>query len=218
MAARVATVRAGTRRRTPAFNDAQQKVITRRIRQEIGRGREKHHYDVAQNNQDIINTGTLVNLSAVSQGDTDLTRTGDRLMPKALHIRVGVQAQAANNLFRIIVFRWNQSTDDVTPTLQHIVESTSYFLSPLNWDEVKAKTFTPLYDRTYWMPGTTKTDKSWRSFLISLYPKRFGKRPIQFDNTSTSGSGHFYALFYSDQSTSGGPIVHYYSRLTFTDS
>lgn len=213
-------VRGDSARGRTGFNEFQHRTLTRRIRQEMGRTKEQKHYDVGLYTVDAIDTADIALLTGITQGDTDLTRDGDRAVLKSVHVRMHVTAAATSQILRVIYFRWNQSTTDTIPTTGHILESATNAVNmPYNWDNLRMGMFKILSDRTYYMPASALgADKSFRTFLVQFYPKRFGKKPIQFDNTTVTGTGHIYQLIVSDKATSNGPSVKYYSRAVFTDS
>lgn len=164
--------------------------------------------------QDV--NGTFTNLTLVTQNQTDQSRIGDKLTPKALDIRYRIALPSTLpdyfNLIRVVIFRWKQNTLSVSPTQAYLLNTTASVLSPLsqyNYDTTK--NFQILYDRVHYI--TTYDPSMNKKLMINLR-----KQPnIQFDSTNTIGNNHIWIYCGSDSQAAGHPTLEYCARFTFSD-
>lgn len=170
---------------------------------------EWKYTDVAQAATTITTTATITNLTAVSQGDGDQLRTGDKVTWKNFFIRYAItpNATAGMNYLRTIIFldRQNNTTP---PTATEVLEVATNYMSPINKDW--GKRFKVLFDRTY----TVDTDAT-GSQVDKIFRKiRF---VTEYDGSATTpNTNGIYILQISDQATNG-PSTQFYYRGRFID-
>lgn len=161
---------------------------------------------------------TIVDLTNISQGDTDTTRDGDQVLPTRLELRGQLHGADATNTFRIIIFRWksnSQSTLDPTypDILQSVYAATS--LAPLAPYYHDGRTlFDVLYDQKFDLAGDVGNSNYVRGFQANVHLKN---HPIQFTDTN-AGVNKLYMLYVSDSSAPTHPAIEYIARVFFTDS
>lgn len=160
----------------------------------------------------VSSSGQMEVLSAVPQGDTQITRDGSSLKPKSLTMRFRVtqNASASSTFYRIIVFR-GKYENGVVPTFQDILENNG-LLSPKNHDDrFKTKW---LVDKTFMINQNFTLSNPQKEF--TLYFPLTGH--IQFDgNTTNIENGGLYVYMLTDEPTNV-PTIAYHSRLTFIDN
>lgn len=209
---RPVVMRSGTFRRGLGYYQKYEvnKIVNKKMRK-VG---EPHHYDKVAT-PTVVSGGTITSLSDMAVGDTDITRTGDRIDPRSLTVKFTMRGNTnARNSYRVVLLRWHPDDASEAPTLAGIFESTTYLdISPYNWDD-RSK-FTILHDTR----GQASDDKSSKDFLRNWTAKIYGKKlkKIQYDNTATSGVNNLYIVMWANEATNG-PVISYYSRLAFKDS
>lgn len=87
---------------------------------------EMYKVDVALSSQAFSTTGAVTHLTAIGQGDTDATRTGNSVLLKSLDFRMLVQRVAANtvigNLCTCLLVQDNQQIGDTSPAIADVLE------------------------------------------------------------------------------------------------
>lgn len=82
--------------------------------------------DVALPSQAFSTTGAVTHLTAIGQGDTDATRTGNSILLKSVELRMLVQRVAANvvlgNLCTCMLVQDNQQIGDTAPAISDVLE------------------------------------------------------------------------------------------------
>lgn len=196
------------RKKKPSFAKRVQRVLHREA--------ERHHYDVGPNALSPSTTVNFANLTSVGQGDTDITRTGDRIRMAKLIYKYTLRPNAtAACLVRLVLFQYNEDTGGTGVTTETDVLETSNTIGMYNWDEVRSNKITILYDKHFNLPASG--DQHYINRTVVLYGKKLPRKNIQFDNTATTGNGHIYAMWFCD-AASNLPSAVYVSRLEFYDS
>lgn len=78
---------------------------------------EPHHHYLGYSDNFNWN-GLVVPLSIVPQGDTNASRTGDRILPRYLNVRWQVISATGNNVIRVMLFRYWGETPSGAPAVQ----------------------------------------------------------------------------------------------------
>lgn len=191
---------------------AAKSVLGKYIRNQI-----EHKYLATNANYAPTYNGTLANLSAITQGDTDSNRDGDAAYLTSISYRYGVRVNttATYNTCRIILFRWNISTDLAAPTIAQILDNPGYSNTPQSnyvEDTQRQKRFKILYDKTH-------TVATAGPYLISKKVHIKLRSKLSFVAGGTDGRGHIYMLVLSgDSGAANPPQFEYGSKLNFTDS
>lgn len=158
-------------------------------------------------------TTYVSHLTAIAQGDTDQTRSGNSIKPLSLYVQgfVSKHASATATTVRMLIVRDKMQTADSIPGTGTIIDSDAGYQinAPLNNETV----------------GRFDILKDVKILVDSQTPKRLFKYFITLDghiryNGATSGDIQKNGLFcclVSDEATNT-PTVAYTSRLTFADN
>lgn len=179
----------------------------------------------------ILNTsGTtgaygIASFSDVPQGDTDITRDGDRLQWRQIKMRCtmgppGLADTAAN--IRLIMLQWKPNT---VPTVPEILlngpsggaDSESHYNHDLR------QQYHIFYDKVFKLTGSgsaatdplTSLSKMITKVTVSM--KRLNKN-VQFSGGSTTGTNKFYYILGSDSAVAPHPGYSISFKTFFTDS
>lgn len=160
-------------------------------------------------------SGTIINLTGVTQGNAITQRVGDKLMPTSLELRYIVGQSIVTSRIRVIVFRWTAKLAG-NPFVNYILAHNTSVLSVLSPYQVPTRSdFNILYDRTYQLDannyGKVKTVKL-----------KLAKKPVIYDSgSSTDSSNKICLLFISDIDPAvpaNQPVYTYYTRFYYTDA
>lgn len=176
--------------------------------------RELKWQDVAGASNTTTWNGSLQNLFAPAQGDTDVTRTGDQVAIERIDFRInGGMTAAGSNQFRVILLR--DKTGSIGTTVSNVLYSGSLGTanaahSPFNED--LRQNFEVLFDKTMLVDSVsnyqfqTKYQKRWKK------PKR-----VYFNNnTTTVNKGQIKVLFIADI-LAPNFAYDYYCRIWYSD-
>lgn len=200
----------------------------RQVKNIIGRRQEHKYYDSYTDAQPLTTTPLIYQISTIAQGDTDISRDGDRLMLSSVHVRGNIEYDLGTpfTYVRLIFFQWKPlsnalQTDILAPGANTVnIDETSHY----NWD--RRQLFRILWDRTFVLIGNGTQDtsngennplttKSVYSFNRRLYPKL---KQLQYSAGGTTGTNQIWYLAYSTYSGSNTPQITMTCRHTFTDS
>lgn len=191
------------------------KRLVKTIRRVINRQAEKKYFDYSANTT-VSNSGYLLKLSEVPQGDSDVSRDGDQLTIRSLQFNtetlVGVNETGGTNKVRIIIFQWFPNTAAGYPTLNNLLlDVTSPFLSPYAHDY--RFNFRILADRT------ASVDDGDPSRMMKFFIRRFARRKIQYVGASaTSYTNGLFAYLVSDSGAIPHPTVYWSGKLNYSDT
>lgn len=192
------------------------KAQNRRIRkiESVIKTRELKFQDVAQINVAPNWGGTVFNLIAPSQGDTDLSRNGDKIAIESIRLKfnAGMTGTGTNQL-RVLIVR--DKTNSIVTTPSNVLDAT--VLSTGNaahgpFQKDTRQNFEVYYDKTFLIDSTTNYQ------IQGGLQKKFKKpKGMQFTaNSSTVASGQFKMILVSDLSTPNFAL-NYHSRIEFSD-
>lgn len=193
---------------------ATKQYVKKLVRKEV----ETKYYDdyTSWSGTAIDWTGSLVRLTTIAQGTTDITRVGDKLTLRAVRIKLNFVAADATQCMRLIVFQWYPNTTLVTPTTANILNVVG---SPQGVNSMYIhdydNQFKVLYDRRIAMVLGQNND--YKAISINV-PLKFAKKTINFTAASTAGSNHIYIMAISDSGAVGHPSITMYSRVWFDDA
>lgn len=226
--AATALIRQQHRTRNVRVSGATKAYVQRAIR-----GQAEHKYkDTQQAAVDVSSTPQFIDLSAISQGDSETTRDGDVCKPFKLQFRAQIVRDSGGTTdtwdnVRIILFTWKDDTADNSPStlsdLLHGSGTNSHLALPAVNYSIKSK-FNILYDRMF-----TLTDRNaasirpidgrgpYRNISVNIYGKR-KFAPIYFTSGATTGKNKVYLLVYSTQAAGAdNSRIYYQSILHFKD-
>lgn len=200
-----------TFRRKKKFSRKPSKRLTRAVKTIITKSSEKKT-KVYQNTTTVDNTGYLLKLNEISQGDGDSNRNGDQVCIRSVQINFNAYLADTTNFVRFIAFQWYPSSSLAYPGIGDIlVDSINYpFMSPYNHD--KRFMFKILRDKL------VKLDTDNPTQMVKFFIKGGFKRKIQFIETSSVNyTNGIYILMVSDSSAATHPTVLYSGKLNYSD-
>lgn len=166
-------------------------------------------------------TGSIQAVSFVPQGQTDVTRVGDKLMPTSLELRGHMVLAAAGRTFcvgRFLLIRWLQDTDDTSPSVSDILDFTgTEGCVNSSYVHDKRGDFNVLFDtgavqlNSY---GLASYNPS--MFMIKKNIRLAGKE-IEAVGGTTAGRNHLYVIFVSDVVTANLPYYRITAKLNYKD-
>lgn len=166
----------------------------------------------------VLGTGFMERLTSISQGQTDITRVGDKATLTSLNLKYQITGGDATNLLRVIVYQWHPNSTLAAPTAANVMQ---YFnigdnrevLSPYTHD-YKGQ-FTILFDRLH---STTLVGSnqaiSWQGY-VSL---RRARKQLEFTAGGQEAANHIYLLVLGDSTAVTHPTFTYLARVMFTDA
>lgn len=156
----------------------------------------------------VTDTGAIVSLSTVGQGDTNNSREGNVIYPTSSRVRcyISLNASASTSMIRIIIFKFRPNT---TPTVTDVLQTGDVTSFKTDSERFLSKI---LYDKTHIL-----SDGSVQQKMITITNK-FRKYTMGFDEGTTQANYNaLWALLISDESTNAVGI-DFEQRLYFKDS
>lgn len=171
---------------------------------------EKKKLDTISTGSAISNSGTIVHLSAIAQGDGDNNRSGNSVYARSLNLKgtLSMHGSASNTFVRMSLVMDTQQIADTSPSFTDIYEN-SDINSHLNNTTVGR--FKVLCSRTYNL-SVTNTNKI-------LYINKAMRHHIRYNGSASTDQqkGALYLVFVSNEATNT-PNVNYEARLTYIDN
>jgi len=185
-----------------------QKVVNRSLSKE-----QEEKYQVFYLATNVDYSGAIVDVTAISQGDTDTTRDGDEIMPKSLNIRGTFVNADSTNAYRLIVFRYKNDTSLTgNPAMTNILNLTASVTAPFqSYYHDARKTYNILHDSMY----VTDTNNSIRKFNLHI---PLARKSVNYINGATTGINKIYVGVISDSAASTHPAVSLVAEIRYTDS
>jgi hypothetical protein len=157
-------------------------------------------------------TGAVYDMSAVTQGDTDVSRDGDRIQIAELSFKWTAVVGDAYNLVRCILFQWIPDSAVGTPPVTNVIQTNGSINAPLSYRSIDfVKDVYVLYDKTVYVQTYHPVE------VNSVVLRKFHDKQMQFTGATSRTNGLFLLLI-SDSSAATHPAVNYYCTLRFTDS
>jgi hypothetical protein len=178
------------------------------IRSNIALVQEKKYF-IYENSGNVDFNGVIYSVTDVPQGDTDLTRDGDRLLPETLEMRYSWVPGDSVNICRLVVLRWEASS---TPTVTSVIQAVGATNAP-------KQPFT--HDtRTLYKILCDDMIRVDTYHLIEIRHRiiKLPKVSMQFQGGGTTGTGKLYVLLLTDSGVSTHPGFDLVFKLWFTDS
>lgn len=180
---------------------------------------KRYDYSVGLTNVDAA--GTIFNgVGLPAQGTTSVTRIGNIIKHHAIECNLQIAGNSTDvyNTVRLIFFRWheNDSEDPVSVAKVLNLDGTSPFLSQINWDNVKAKKFTIMKDKTYTL--SSLSESFYRNDRWVFRGKRLGQKRQAFQaDASQNSNNNCFLLAISDSAVTPYPQLRFLSRLQYAD-
>jgi hypothetical protein len=177
--------------------------------------KEVKHFDGSYDNT-IPNTGAIVAITDIPQGDTEQTRDGNQVFVKSLHLKLWVKknVNATHSALRYLIVKDTRNAG-AAPTLAEIFEGSANVLDFLEVNDASRGRFKVIRSGMI-----NQDDVSKGSFYEDWYIKQNQK--ITFDGSSGSdyANNTYWGIFVSDQDVATGdmPTISFYYRVGYTDS
>ncbi len=192
---------------------------------------EVHHHTVASANN-FNSTGIVESLSKVVQGNGDVNRTGNSILPRFQSINVHVNKfidvnAPEHETIRVIVFRyWGESTGDNPIVIINEILDSPDPLSYLNDDNVgsrgdRERRIEVHKSKLFTLDKVASTSRTWKWNIQINGPNKKVKDHMKFNNNTTQDplSGGFYILFISDNASAMNESAFgYNAKLNFYDN
>lgn len=170
--------------------------------------KELKHNEITGTITAPTSSGSITELSATTQGDTNNTRNGDTIYPTslALRMKMNINASADSTQVRVIIFRW---ISEAPSGVGNILESTS-ITSFKDQNERFQSQF--LYDRVFNLNSVNKPEL--------FFSKRIKlTKPISYSEAApgVANRNGIWILIISDEAVNT-PTLAYNTRLYFKDA
>ncbi len=174
----------------------------------------KYHDKTITDN--IENTGTVVVLTSMADGTTEIEREGNQVRLQSIDVNIYLSSNTndnTKNLNRLIIFYDYQNETGVLPAITDVLEAATY-------DALKNKDnqerFVIIMDRKIQLGADIN------AAVVHKYIKMFkklGGRIAHFDGSAAADhqKGHLFILYIGTKETSNFPIIKVSSRLRFTE-
>jgi len=165
------------------------------------------------NNTTASSAGTVSDITAVPQGNTDVTRSGDMISLHSVEwtVNFGLAAAGDNtNICRWIVFQWHGDTAVDVPALGSILNFTTYPISAFAHDNVQK--FHVLVDEIIDLSLQGPASITRRGVIT-----RFN-RACRFLGGGTTGTNHIFFAYLSDSGAIPHPNIIFYTRTNYYDA
>lgn len=165
----------------------------------------------------VTNTGDILDLSNITQGDTDLTRDGDQIGIRSIEVNAQayqdntVSTPSLSNIIRVVVFQWFPTT---TPTPGSIFNTTMEpALAPIvAYNHDNRFNFRILYDKKFVLSLNGPTVVYNRKYILKGFREK-----IQYSAGTITGSNKVYACYVSDSSAGNHPVLAATFKINFSD-
>ncbi|AUM61853.1 capsid [uncultured virus] len=183
--------------------------MMRRVAQKVVSFNQEHKYFDTDMGTTIDYSGVASDLCLVPQGDTDVTRDGDVLLPTSLELNIQVIAGDSSNVLQFCIIR-NKSDKTIQPgTVFSTVGGTSAPLYPLDHDR---RSQYDLIARFWIVVDVYHPIKHIHRFI------KLKKKLCKFIAAATTqASGHLWLVAISDSAAASHPAMQGSIRLNFTD-
>lgn len=198
-------------------------LIDKKINNALSRNVELKWFSQIKTSTTSDYNGAVWDLCLVPQGDTDITRDGDRIHLKVFRFKCDwINASTSNpSIGRVIIFQWFGADVPTAAKVLLLVGQAEAVHSPYERDYFSlngGESGIILKDIILQLDGNGSTNQGFCPRLINLEMKSGFRPNMQYVSGSTAGSNHIYALTITDKVTSNLPSFRFYSELNFTDS
>lgn len=209
------------KKRSAGFTPRQRSTIKQIVK---GHGEPKHF---------LYNTTTAVtsswyhyDISQITQGDTIVSRDGDRAEPSSVDVRVNLlrdpttTAQSIDQV-RLLLLVWHPDSAVEEPSaaakLFEDTTQTRVGISPIIVDKNNRSKFTLLYDKTHSLFRREDSLDSGKWYKqIRIFKKL--TRPLLYNAGATTGKNHIYLVALGSQSSAAeDSTLQYESVVRFRD-
>lgn len=179
------------------------------------------------------NSGSVVCMSAVAEGNAYNQREGEVIQAKSFEIKLDATSVAETNPagfpfvtnLRVIIFQDHQIKSSTVPAVADVLEAVAYN-SNISHISINARRFHILCDKwlsldpNFFSGTATQTASTFTTQTCqTLHKKMKPSQKITFTNSTTGADlNNIYIMYLSDQATVNAPSVNVYSRLIFEDA
>lgn len=182
------------------------------VKRQIKKNQELKFFDLTGGADNVDYTGLTYDLVAIAQGDTDITRDGDKIMPTSMQIRMSFNIGDATNVMRLVVFRWKGYDSVDAPTTAKIFQFTGSIIGPRSpFLHDQRSRFEVLLDELINLDAGHTMHTLNTSFALA-------KKQIEYNAGTTVGMNKLYMCVISDSGAATHPTVTFGIRTYFTDS
>lgn len=195
----------GRRRETAHLSAAKRKEVKEIAKRVVNQGKETKHLETTGSAVAVTQTAVLTNLTAIPQGDTVSTRSGDQVKLTRLYGRLNVlqdDGGTGSNRMRFLIIQWKPNNADEAISYSKLFESgtaANIAIDDFVNDKVDRAKFKVLWDKTLLLPPesdhTTNPNKLYK---INLFGKKLARKII-YEPTSTNGSGCLFLVHANSQ-------------------
>lgn len=196
--------------------------IKKEVIKVIKQAEETHYKQEYANGTTVDTTHTLINLTdTITQGDTELTRTGDEIKLTSFQMRYNIYRNIASTTstwcgVRLVLLKWYPDDSADAPYATDIMYDTtnSPYLSQFKQNKALSKKFKVLWDKQLVLGSPTSANMA-TSYNGTLFvpSKKLGR--ILFNQGATTGKGHIYLLTYSTGSGTDDAKLSYQTITRF---
>lgn len=193
------------------------KTNYKQVQKIISQNAEKKYHYTNQSPTTISYSGQSFPLSAISQGNDNGERVGNKINLKRLQINLTASAADQFNVMRIVII---QTTDGSSPSWTNFMSEGGSTLSPLSLvipDQISNIRF--IYDSGPF-PLTVNDSNMTRNkkINIALYNKKNAMKTINYESSvNTAGPGVLRMYVISDSAAATHPSFSFVARLDYTD-
>lgn len=205
-----------------SLTNTQKNAVKKIINNEYNKRSEWKFYCTNAAGQ-VNDNGSVADLSAIAQGNTDVTRDGDELRMGKVSLTYNWISSDIYNTCRLIIFQWFEDTSLSGPIVADILslDATLPVYSCYNTDN--AQSYKILFDKIETITAdyivstgpTVYNNRAGPVRKLKFHPSR---KKINFTAGSTDGSGKIYYLAITDSNSTSHPTLHLLTRINYTDS
>jgi len=186
------------------------KEVDRIVNSKLSAAQETKFFTPSQLAVGVDFSGSLWQISAIPQGDTDSQRDGDSLRYKHISLRFGWSAGDGANFVRVVLFKWSDRTTPTSATILQIVGTANAPFSSFTWDSKKQITL--IYDELFAL--VDEADNS----IVCRKIERVVRGTPQYQAATINGTHQIWLLAISDSGATPNPQFNFVAQLTYTDS
>jgi len=210
--------------RTSVLSQGQARQVSEIVQKNFRKRVELKYYTFGAQPSVTATVPVITSLSDIAQGDTDITRNGDRLNINRLELRYILKVNSSNlipaNIIRVIVFQWLPNDGSVAPLVSNILtpdgfSGTYTVLSGHNHDG--RDMYRIIYDQSHVVVGTsTIYATSSGIYADKVVSIASAIKHFQFNGSTTNATNKLFVLFLTD-ATVNVPFIYWNTKLYFRD-
>ncbi len=177
---------------------------------------EFYHQDVTRTASAITQTMVIDQLTNLSQGDTNITRTGDQVKYTSLEIKgiLTLHASATTSQIRFLIVKDKQTNGAqfTAGQLLHDVTANDILVSPRNLDN--SHRFVIMHDQMFSLSASGRQSINFYKKLHMNLRIRYGTNAGDITDLN---SDSLFTIFIANEATNT-PTVTHFTRLRFIDN